>query len=295
MYYDEYQGGATSIPGYNFVPNNQYTSPGSPTNANVSPTTTETPQNPLEDIPWEDIVAQSSSSSRSYSGLPDYFTKWAQEWWPQYTQFGGQQIKKWEDLIGDRSGLNRYKAGDLASLQQNLGRMRSDFMGNTAGMENYIEQARKLMPQQYAATMQDDLQRNIQSQLNRMSGRGILDSSVTGGALSDVIRARDARLSDMTKAADLWASQQGYDLKKYLSDTLLGINRFGTEQEGGLNRYFTEANIGQDREQRQGYLDSVDRLQNLLPQLLNAFKYSESEGMGENYGGLLPLLLAMYE
>ena len=77
--------------------------------------------------------------------------------------------------------------------------MRQDTQTGTQGLSSWIEKARTLMPQQYSEEMNLYNQRATQPVLNKMSSRGILDSSVTGGALSDVLRDTQAKQSESAK------------------------------------------------------------------------------------------------
>jgi hypothetical protein len=195
----------------------------------------------------------------------------------------------------NKTNLNNLQGQNLQSLQSNVGRMRSDFGQATTGLEGYIEKARQLMPQQYLEQMKLYTERAQQPVLNRLSNRGILNSSVTGGALADVLRDTQAKYSDETTKADLWAANQGYDLGKYRADTGLGINKFGTEQENELARYFTGQNLNMDKEGRDATLSHFNTQFGMLPQLLAAMRESSSESTGSQYGGLMDLLLAGYQ
>jgi len=128
-----------------------------------------------------------------------------------------------------------------------------------------------LMPEQYANEMNLYTQRATQPILNNMSSRGILNSSVTGGALSNVLRDTQAKQSDLVKQSNLWAANQNQ----------------------GLNQFIQEQLLKQGAENRGSVLSREQLYANLIPSLLNALKYSEgsSESTGSSFGGLLPYLM----
>ena len=153
--------------------------------------------NPFGDFNSEDFAASGESSSKSYTGLPSWSSDWIKQWWPSYNQGMSQLWAQYIGKTGDKTNLNNLQGQDLSSLVANLGRtgtnlnsgverMRSDFGQATTGLEGYIDRARQLMPQQYLEQMKLYNERAQQPVLNRLSNRGILNSSVTGGALADV-------------------------------------------------------------------------------------------------------------
>ena len=181
--------------------------------------------------------------------------------------------------------------------------MRSNLATNTGDMRALIEQTRQLMPQQYANEMNLYNQRATQPVLNRMSSRGILDSSVTGGALSDVLRDTQAKQSDIVKQADVWAGQQNLDLSKYITDKGFDIDKYLADQSYATNQYQTEkqyaaneANaknvLDQGKEYRTGLKNTELTYANLIPSLLNILKENGSQSTGSSFGGLMELLLA---
>jgi hypothetical protein len=273
--------------------------------------------NPFGDFNSEDFAASGESSSKSYTGLPSWSSDWIKQWWPSYNQGMSELWKQYIGKAGDKTNLNNLQGQDLSSLLANLGRtgtnlnsgverMRSDFGQATGGLDQYIERARQLMPQQYLEQMKLYNERAQQPVLNRLSNRGILNSSVTGGALADVLRDTQAKYSDETTKANLWAANQGYDLGKYKADTGLGINKFGTENqydlgkfgttlENSLRNYYSGQNLGMDKEGRDATLGHFNTQFGMLPQLLAAMRESQSESSGSQYGGLMDLLLAGYQ
>ena len=248
-----------------------------------------------EDMNWEDFASTGESSSKSFSGLPGWASEWLKSYWPSYNQGQSDLWAQFLDRTRQKGNLNNLQNQNLSSLQSNVGRMRGDFNQATTGLEGYIEKARQLMPQQYLEQMKLYNERAQQPVLNRLSNRGILNSSVTGGALSDVLRDTQAKYSDEATKADLWAANQGYDLGKYRADTGLGINKFGTEQENELARYFTDKNLGMDKEARDATMQHFQTQFGMLPQLLAAMRESNSESSGSQYGGLIELLLGGYQ
>jgi hypothetical protein len=112
-----------------------------------------------------------------------------------------------------------------------------------------IEQQRKLMPEQYRNQMELSNARQVQQPLNRMSSRGILNSSVTGDALAKVLREQSARQADQYTQANTWA---GNELLKNM-----------TQQQG----------MG---------MDTWKQVMNFLPQLLAAIRESQSQSQGSS-------------
>jgi hypothetical protein len=270
-----------------------------------------------EPFNWDDFASSSEQSSKSFSGLPEWASEWMKGWWPSYNKGMSDLWAQYLQGTRDKTNLNSLKGQDLQSLLANLGktgtnlnqgvdRMRTDFGNATSGLDQYIEQSRKLMPQQYLEQMKLYNERAQQPVLNNLSNRGILNSSVTGGALSDVLRDTQAKYSDEATKANLWAANQGYDLGKYKADTGLGINKFGTESQydlgkfgttaqNELSRYFTDKNLGMDKEGRDATLQHFQTQFGMLPQLLAALRESQSESSGSTWGGLIELLKGGYE
>lgn len=248
-----------------------------------------------EPFNWDDFASSSEQSSKSFSGLPGWASEWMKGWWPSYNKGMSDLWAQYLQGTRDKTNLGNLQKQNLGSLQDNVSRMRSDFSNATSGLEDYIEKSRQLMPQQYMEQMKLYNERAQQPVLNRLSNRGILNSSVTGGALSDILRDTQAKYSDEATKADLWAANQGYDLGKYRADTGLGINKFGTEQESDLARYFTEKNLGMDKEGRDATLQHFQTQFGMLPQLLAALRESQSESSGSAWGGLIELLKGGYE
>jgi hypothetical protein len=185
------------------------------------------------DLDYRDLTSGSEQSSEgssnqqssSYSGLPDWFKN-----------IGGQNSI---GNIWDRVN----QGGDWAYKQFQQG-------GNVSpAAKALIEQQRKLMPEQYAQQMALSNARQVQQPLNRMSSRGILNSSVTGDALAKVLREQSARQADQYTQANTWA---GNELLKNL----------GTSQ-------------GQ-------YLDTWKNIMNFLPQLLAAIRESQANSSGSS-------------
>jgi hypothetical protein len=248
-----------------------------------------------EPFNWDDFASSSEQSSKSFSGLPGWASEWMKGWWPSYNKGMSDLWAQYLQGTRDKTNLGNLQKQNLGSLQGNVSRMRSDFSDATSGLEDYIEKSRQLMPQQYLEQMKLYNERAQQPVLNRLSNRGILNSSVTGGALSDILRDTQAKYSDEATKADLWAANQGYDLGKYRADTGLGINKFGTEQENELSRYFTDKNLGMDKEGRDATLQHFQTQFGMLPQLLAALRESQSESSGSAWGGLIELLRGGYE
>jgi predicted DNA-binding WGR domain protein len=169
--------------------------------------------------------SSSQQSSSGYTGLPDWFKNIQ----------GPNNIGNVWDRVnqgGDWSYKQFQKGGNVSPAAQAL-----------------IEQQRQLMPEQYAQQMALSNARQVQQPLNRMSSRGILNSSVTGDALAKVLREQSARQADQYTQANTWA---GNELLKNL----------GTSQ-------------GQ-------YLDTWKTIMNFLPQLLAAIRESQSQSQGSS-------------
>lgn len=271
-----------------------------------------------EDFNWGDFAStsESSSGSQSYSGPSDWAREWTQNYLNRFQPGLNDVSTQWSQSVNDQSPIGTLNARQLEDLlanlfntrqgtQQGVNQMQGNFNQNTSGMRDQIEQARKLMPQQYAEEMNLYNQRATQPVLNRMSDRGILNSSVTGGALSDVLRDTQAKQSDLVTQSDLWAANQnldlskyitqtGFDIDKYLADQNYATNMYQTNQQYALNETTGNRELEQAREAREGLTTREMNYANLIPSLLNALRESntESSGMSSSYGGLMELLLA---
>lgn len=223
-------------------------------------------------INWDDLASTSNSSSysQSYTGPPDWMKDWGKDWWGKYMNSLGSVYGNWKTSAEDntmQSNLNNYQQGKLDTGLQ--------------GMEGYIDKARQLMPQQYLNQMSLYNERATQPVLNRMSNRGILNSSVTGSALSDVLRDTQAKYSDKVSEAELWAANQGYDLSKY-----------GTEKNTALAKDYADKTYNQ----RQSYLENMFKQlgisEQMMPNLMAALRESQSESQseGQSNSGLMGLL-----
>jgi hypothetical protein len=174
--------------------------------------------------------SNSQQSSSSYTGLPDWF----------------KSIKGWGGNNYDISGLwnNTIKYGMIDPFRRALqgGRVSPE-------AQKLIEQQRQLMPEQYAQQMALSNARQVQAPLNRMSSRGVLNSSVTGDALAKVLREQSARQADQYTQANTWA---GNELLKNM-----GVNQ-------------------------QMDFETWKQAQAFLPQLLAAIRESQSQSQGSS-------------
>jgi hypothetical protein len=135
-------------------------------------------------------------------------------------------------------------------------------------MRGLIENIRQLMPQQYAEEMKLYNDRATQPVLNRMSNRGILNSSVTGGALSDVLRDTQAKQSDIVKQADVWAGQQNLDLSKYITDKGFDIDKYLADQSYATNQYQTDKMYGANETTANRQLEQEKEIQQTLMNMM---------------------------
>ena len=260
--------------------------------------------------------SENQSSSGSYSGPSDWAKEWTQGYLDRFQPGLNDVSQRWSQSVNDQSPIGTLDAKQLQDLLANLfntrqgsaqdiNKMQTGFDTDTQGISSWIEQARKLMPQQYAEEMNLYNQRATQPVLNRMSDRGILNSSVTGGALSDVLRDTQAKQSDLVTQSDLWAANQNKDLLKYIADTNYGTNKYRADTNLGINQYQTDKQYGlnettgnrqleQEKEKRTGLKNTELTYAALIPSLLNALRESssESQGSGSSFGGLMELLLA---
>ena len=202
---------------------------------------------------WNDFASSSENSSQSqgYTGptpwSEDFTKQWLGKLEPWLSSYANDQLNSFGS---SRQGMDQYANNQKA----------------------WIEQGRNLMPQQYAQQMALSNARQVQQPLNTMSSRGVLNSSVTGDALSKILREQSARQGDQYTQANLWAANQNQ-----------ALNQSQEAQRQGL-----------DKEQRAGLLTSEMNYSQMLPALLNSLRYSQntSSGSGSSYGGLLDLLLA---
>lgn len=186
---------------------------------------------PWGGIDWGDISGGSSSSgsgtSSQQSGLPSWFTSGAtaatnnpysiNNLWNAALQYGGQA---WNNAI---------TGGQVNPATQAL-----------------IERQRVAMPEQNRQAMDAYFQRSINPLMNSLSSRGVLNSSITGDAMTKAIRDQAAKYQDQVTQANVWA---GNELLKNMA----------TQQ--GMN------------------MDTWKNIMNFLPQLLAAIR--ESSGTSE--------------
>ena len=300
-----------------------YDANGNAQNQTIYPETITTPSGgsgggtgSLGDLNWSDFGSSSENNSSSYSGPSDWAKEWTQNYLDRFQPGLNDVSQKWTQSVNDTSPIGTLNAKQISDLlanlmntrkgtSQDIGQMRTDTANDTAAMQNWIETARKLMPQQYSQEMNLYNQRATQPVLNNMSSRGILNSSVTGGALSDVLRDTQAKQSDLVKQSDLWAANQNQDFLKYLADRNYDINKIQNQQDFTTNQYQTDKTystndtaaqrlLDQLKEQRTGLKSTELTYANLIPSLLNALKESSSQSTGSSYGGLAELLGLAY-
>jgi hypothetical protein len=268
----------------------------------------------IPEVNWEDFAATSESGSSSYAGPSDWAKEWTQNYLNRFQPGLNDVSTQWSQSVNDQSPIGTLNSKQISDLlanlmntktgtKQNTDTMRNNLNTNTQDMRGLIEQTRKLMPQQYAEEMKLYNDRATQPVLNRMSNRGILNSSVTGGALSDVLRDTQAKQSDMVTQANVWAGNQNLDLSKYITDKGFDIDRYLADQSYATNQYQTDKMYGanettanrqleQEKEKRTGLKTTELTYANLIPSLLNALKESQSTSQGSSFGGLMELLLA---
>lgn len=265
----------------------------------------------------EDFASSSENQSSSWAGPSDWAKEWTQNYLNRFQPGLNDVSTQWSQSVGDTSPIGTLNAKQLQDLlanlfntrqgtQQSVDRMQGNFDQNTSGMRGQIEQARKLMPQQYAEEMALYNQRATQPVLNNMSNRGILNSSVTGGALSDVLRDTQAKQSDLVTQSDLWAANQnldlskyitdrGFDIDKYLADQTYATNQEQTARQYALNETTGNRELAQDQEYRQGLTTREMNYANLIPSLLNILREQGSQSSGSTYGGLMEILAQAFE
>ena len=226
------------------------------------------------DFNFDDFTSNSNSESENYTGPTD----WTKEWTQNYLNKFQPWLRSYAMQADDS-----FKKSALDTTQ-NTDMMRSNLNNNTSGMRSLIEQARTLMPQQYANEMKLYNERNTQPVLNRMSSRGILNSDITGGALSDVLRDTQAKQSDLVKQSDLWAAQQNVDLSKYI-----------TEKGFDIDKYLADSEATQEQEKRTNYLTSEMKYADLIPSLLNVLREQHGSSQSSSSEGLMALLKMFYE
>lgn len=251
------------------------------------------------DFNWSDFASSSEnqSQSQSFTGPSDWSKQWSQNFLgkmePWLQGYAMDQAAGFNKSAGTTSEATVKQLNDLLA---NLGATRSGLSTDTAGMRELIEKSRSLMPQQYMNEMALYNQRATQPVLNNMSNRGILNSSVTGGALSDVLRDTQAKQSDLVTQSDLWAANKNYDLSQWLANQGLDINKLQLNKQYELNDTSANRALEQQKEQRAGLLTSEMNYANMIPSLLNALREStsQSQSSGSSYGGLMELLQMAY-
>lgn len=269
----------------------------------------------LGDFNADDFASSSESQSSSYGGPSDWSKAWTQNYLDRFQPGLNANYNQWNTLSNQAASpvgtLNAKQISDLLAnlmnTRQQTGsdytQMRNDNTTNTSGMRDWIEQARQLMPQQYSQEMNLYNQRATQPVLNNMSNRGILNSSVTSGALSDVLRDTQAKQSDLVNQSNLWAANKNYDLSQYLNDRTFDINKLQTGQNYDTNKYQTdktyaandttgERQLAVEKEQRDALLKREQLYATMIPSLLNALHEQSSQSTGSSFGGLMDLLLA---
>lgn len=247
-------------------------------------------------IDWSDFASGSSSEShsQSWSGQPEWMSNWAKGWWDDYINSMSDDWRRWEGSAQNYDKTNQMNQYQKDQFGGNLNTMRGEFNENTGGLTNYIEQSRQLRPEQFRNQMDLYTERSLQPVLNKMSSRGILNSSVTGGALSDVLRDQQAKYLDEVTQANVWAADKGYDTGKYRADTLLGIDKYGADKYSDIAKDYSDKTFSQKQAMDENYFKQLGITEQMIPSIMNALRESRSEssGMGSSYGGLMELLMA---
>ena len=115
------------------------------------------------------------SSNDTYSGMPAWFN------------YGSGSTSPYS--INNLWGAAFKGAGDAWKNAQSGGQV-------NPATQALIEKQRTLMPEQYRNQMDAYYQRSINPMMNRLSSRGILNSSVTGDALAKAHREQAATNGD---------------------------------------------------------------------------------------------------
>ena len=137
--------------------------------------------------------SSSSGSSQNYAGYDSSLRNITGDWLKSYFGPNGGAFNK--NNPGYK-GLNY-----LDDVYQN-------FYGNN-GQNAYanIEKQREALIDQYMKSM-ENVQQTYQPVMNNMSSRGILNSSVTGDALSDVQKRNNELAAQNVAGANVYAAQQ---------------------------------------------------------------------------------------
>jgi hypothetical protein len=267
------------------------------------------------DYDFSDFASSSENQSSSYGGPSPWAKEWTQaylnkipDWNRTYAIQGMESANKSESAIGS---LDAKQIQDLlanlfntrSNTEKSGNQMSTGIANDTSSMRDEIERIRQLLPKQYAEEMNLYNQRATQPVLNRMSGRGILNSSVTGGALSDVLRDTQAKQSDLVTQSDIWAGNQNLDLSKYITGKNFDINqwmadkgyetdKYQTDKQYASNETTGERQLANEKEKRANYLTSEMAYANLLPSLINALREQESQSTGSSFGGLMDFFMA---
>ena len=168
--------------------------------------------------------SEHQSQSTSFSGMPSWFSTWMQDFFRP-------------GLQGPANGMERFRD----TMDQFYG------PGGAMSMENQysnIENARSALIDQFSKSMGDIQGDVFQPMMNRMSNRGVLDSSVTGDAMAHEMDKLNRQVGEQISGANTWAAQQkmavpentykGYTssaaIYQQLLNDILNMGKTGTSQ-----------------------------------------------------------------
>ena len=183
---------------------------------NTTPTTDgSTPAPAAAATPSLKAKSWGSSTSASSTQVPEWLGTSLQNLWGKRGNLGLDWIQNANQKYFANGPAYQPQANDLVSQL-------SDVWNQQKNLPGSIEQQRQNMINQIYAG-RTPMQQLYQPALDQMSQRGILNSSITGDALTNIQNQQNRDIEQQTAAANTWAGNQNINAITSMPQTLQGI------------------------------------------------------------------------